>query len=222
MGVLLLLALLSALLGLPWPVYRWLHTVDTGAEGIPDVIVMMGGGGIPSESGLPRAWQTAREAARFPKARVLVAMPFEPGESATNRGSVLRELALRGVAESRMDQEGQGRNTREQAQRVRAMLDGREGSVRLLVVTSPEHVRRSVLAFRKAGFAQVRGRAVQYQPLKADLVYGDPPGVKNLSSDSLVGHSLMLRYTFWDNLLLEIKVARELTALAYYKAKGWI
>lgn len=222
LGAVMALAILAALLGLPWPVYRWLYEVDAGVDGAPDVIVMMGGGGIPSESGLTRAWQTAREAARFPKARVVVAMPFEPGEGGTNRSAVVRELMLRGVSEARLEQEGQGRHTREQALRLRAMLEGRQDQVRVLVVTSPEHVRRSVLAFRKAGLAKVRGRPVLQQELKADLVYGEKPSLKDLKSDSLIGHSLMLRYRFWDNLLLEIKVARELAALAYYKAKGWI
>lgn len=221
-GAVFILLLLAAVLGLPWPVYRWLGDVKTEVEGTPDVIVMMGGGGIPSESGLVRSWQTAREAARYPKARVLVAMPYEPGEGATNRSAIQRELILRGVAEHRLDQEGQGRHTHEQAVRVREMLDGREDKLRLMIVTSPEHVRRSVRSFQKAGFVHVRGRAGWSESIEADLTYGAEPSVTKPSASDWVGHSMTLRYRLWDNLGLMIRVSRELTALAYYKVKGWI
>ncbi len=213
---------LAAWLGLPWPVYRWLSGDGRALpRPDPDVIVMMGGGGIPSESGLTRAWQAAVEARRHPAARVIVAMPYEPGEGATNRGAVQRELILRGVPEHRLDQEGAGRHTREQAVRVRAMLGpGGETGV-VMIVTSPEHVRRSVLAFRRAEFRNVVGRGVEYQALEAELDYGGA-GRSALDPDAWIGGSLMLRYRIWDNLVLEIKVLRELAALVYYKARGWI
>lgn len=220
-GWLFLIAVVAALLGLPWPVYNWL---DGGGEaaGTPDVIVMMGGGGIPSESGLTRTWQTAREAARFPKARVIVAMPYEAGESAATRSAVQRELILRGVSESRLSQEGEGRHTREQAIFIRKMFDDREDKTRLLIVTSPEHVRRSVLSFQKAGFTHVRGRGALSQAIAADLTYRETVEFLQKPSTSIVGQSMMLRYKFWDNLIIEAKIARELTALVYYKFKGWI
>ncbi|HMP76472.1 MAG TPA: YdcF family protein [Kiritimatiellia bacterium] len=221
-GYVFIFLLLAALLGLPWKAYNWLSMSGEVHEGTPDVIVLMGGGGIPSESGLTRAWQTAREAARYPKARVIVAMPYEEGEGPAKRGAVQTELILRGVSESRLDQEGKGRHTREQAELVHAMLKGQADKTRVMVVTSPEHVRRSVLAFRKAGFVHVRGRAVFSQELQADLAYGGEPKLEKPSAEALVGNSMMLRYRLWDNLLLEIKVTRELVALAYYRLKGWI
>ena len=221
-GYTFLFLLAFALLGLPWPVYNWLAMARDVHEGTPDVIVMMGGGGIPSESGLTRTWQAAREAARYPKARVIVAMPYEEGEGPSNRSAIQRELILRGVAESRLDQEGRGRHTREQAVLVHEMFKGQADKVRVMVVTSPDHVRRSVLAFRKAGFDHVRGRAVFSQELQADLAYGGEPKLDKPSADALIGNSMMLRYRIWDNLQLEVKIARELVALAYYRVKGWI
>jgi uncharacterized SAM-binding protein YcdF (DUF218 family) len=221
-GWIFIFVMLSALLGLPWKVYGWLARDIGEFEGAPDIIVMMGGGGIPSESGLMRTWQTAREAARFPRARVLIAHPFEEGESDSNPNPIVKELVMRGVSETRILREGKGRHTREQADRVRELLDGMEDRVRLLIITSPEHMRRSLLSFKKAGFPHVRGRAVMPQPIEANLEYGSEPDTKKPSMESLVGHSLMLRYRIWDNLGLTVRVARELAALAYYRAKGWI
>lgn len=220
-GVLLLVSLLVALLGLPWPVYTWLGRGGPPLSGAPDYIVMMGGGGIPSESGLMRSYQAALMAGQYPQAQVIVAMPFEPGEDDEHPSTVVRELMLRGVVIERITQEGRGRHTREQAVRVRELTrrNGREPV--LLLVTSPEHMRRSLLTFRKAGFRSVHGSSVFGQNLEADLSYqaGDAGGRKLVPS---LGGSLLLRYRLWDNLVVEIKVLRELAALGYYQLKGWL
>lgn len=222
LGVVFLVVLISAVLGLPWKIYGWLGRDIGGFEGAPDVIVMMGGGGIPSESGLMRTWQTAREAMRYPKARILVAHPIEEGENDKNPNPIVKELILRGVPESRIFREGKGRHTREQADRARELLDGMEDRVRLMIVTSPDHLRRSILSFQKAGFKHVRGRGVAPQEIVADLAYGERPESRIPSAEAIIGHSMTLRYRIWDNLGLTVRVTRELVALAYYRAKGWI
>lgn len=220
-GAGLLLFVLVALLGLPWPVYAWLGRNPSPLKGDPDYIVMMGGGGVPSESGLMRCYQTALMAGQYPRAHVIVAMPLEAGEDDEHPSTVVRELMLRGVVIERITQEGRGRHTREQAVRVRELTkrSGREPVV--LLVTSPEHMRRSCLSFRKAGFTSVHGSSVFGQNLEADLNYdASASGGRRIVPN--VGGSLMLRYRFWDNLIVEIKVLRELTALFYYQVKGWI
>jgi uncharacterized SAM-binding protein YcdF (DUF218 family) len=219
-GVLFLALLLVALLGLPWPVYTWLGRDAKPLKGVPDYIVMMGGGGIPSESGLMRCYQTALMAGQFPQAQVVVAMPLEPGEDDEHPSTVVRELMQRGVVIERIAQEGRGRHTREQAVRVRELTRRGDREPVLLLVTSPEHMRRSLLAFRKAGFRSVHGSPVYGQNLEADVSYPSATGGRKLVPN--LGGSLMLRYRLWDNLIVEIKVLRELAALGYYKAKGWI
>ena len=90
----------------------------------------------------------------------------------------------------------------------------------LLVVTSPEHLRRTIKCFNKAGFQQVRGMAayegtVDFNlSLKNQILKGKEsiPNVENTK----------LRYTFWNYLKLEIDTYREYFALFYYKIKGWI
>lgn len=205
----------------PWAVFGWLGRDPQPLAGSPDCIVVLGGGGIPSESGLMRTYHAARMAAAHPKARVVVAMPFEAGESSTNMGAMARELQLRGVARDRLRQEGTGRHTREQAVKVRAMLKTGAREPVLLLVTSPEHMRRARLAFRKAGFTAVHGSSVFSQDPAADLTYGSDATAGEPTSSPSVGKSLLLRYRLWDNVELEVRILRELTALAYYKVKGW-
>ena len=90
----------------------------------------------------------------------------------------------------------------------------------LLVVTSPEHLRRTIKCFNKAGFQQVRGMAAYEGTVDFNL---------SLENQRLKGRedvpnveSTNLRYTFWNYLKLEIDTYREYFALLYYKIKGWI
>ncbi len=218
LGVLALVMLLLALTPLPRLVYDWLGHVPEAFSGSPDYIVLMGGGGIPSESGLMRCYETAAQADRHPRARVLVAMPREPDEPEGQPGAVARELMFRGVDRSRIVQEGRGRHTREQAVNAWALVGGPGKDPALLVVSSPDHVRRSVLAFRRAGFARVAGAGAFGQDLQADLRLPDEPG----STLPNPAHSILLRYRLWENLGMELDVFRELTALLYYRVRGWI
>lgn len=214
LGAVALLMLVLALTPLPGYALRWLSHAGPESATDPDVIVLMGGGGIPSETGLMRSYETATQARRHPKARVILAMPFEPGETNGRPGAVVRELILRGVDADRITQEGQGRHTREQALLVWNMVGGKNPPA-VLVVSSPEHVRRSVLAFRKAGFPQVSGMGTHSQVLEADL---------SLAQGRLPrpDQTTLLRYQVWEGVILQIRVLREGTALLYYKLKGWI
>lgn len=214
LGAVALLMLVLALTPLPGYALRWLSHAGPESATDPDVIVLMGGGGIPSETGLMRSYETATQARRHPKARVILAMPFEPGETNGRPGAVVRELILRGVDADRITQEGQGRHTREQALLVWNMVGGKNPPA-VLVVSSPEHVRRSVLAFRKVGFPQVRGVGTHGQMLVADL---------SLSHGRLPNpaQTTLLRYHIWEGVIVEIRVLREVTALLYYKLQGWI
>ena len=93
-------------------------------------------------------------------------------------------------------------------------------TTKIVVVTSPEHLKRTIKCFNKAGFQEVRGIAayegtvdfnlsIKKQKLKGNE---DIPNVE----------STKLRYTFWNYLKLEIDTYREYFALLYYKIKGWI
>ncbi len=215
LGVTALILVVLALTPLPGMAFVWLAHADPRWEGTPEVLVMMGGGGIPSETGLTRCYEVGVQAHRYPKARVVVAMPFEPDE--TNGPSrVVAELMVRGVERDRITQAGEGRHSREQALEIWKLLDGARRQPSVTIVSSPDHIRRSVLAFRKAGFKKVGGAPAFGQALRANLELPREGQVPDPA------RTVLFRYRFWASLIIEVRVLREGAALAYYRVRGWI
>ena len=221
-GVVFLILVALALTNLPWRAYRWLATDPARLDGSPNYIVVLGGGGIPSESGLMRTFYAADAAKRFPDAKVVVALPSDSGPATNAANRMKLELVVRGVSPERILMESQGRNTREQALKTAELIDVAPQKARVLLVTSPDHMKRALRSFRAAEFAHVAGLPAFQQSVESDLKYecGELGGSSLLMPE--VGCCLMLRYGFWGNLKYEIDVARELAALAYYKLMGWI
>jgi uncharacterized SAM-binding protein YcdF (DUF218 family) len=205
----------------PWNWYGSLAQPGVNAEGEPAYIVMMGGGGIPSESGLTRSYKTAEAARAFPLARIVVAMPVEEGE--TDAAGIVHELTMRGVDGARILRERRGRNTREQAievHRLVATADSLAGPI-VGLVTSPEHMKRTWHSFRKAGFTRLIALPSWPEPITADLRYEE----KELGAISLggaIGGNDMIKYRYWDNLGLLVRCLREEAAFLYYRLMRWV
>lgn len=133
------------------------------AEVSADVIIVLGGGvthGAPAGAagpslhgaGLERAAEAARLYARY-KLPVIVsggAVFGEPAES-----PVMKDyLASLGVPRDKVLTEERSRDTRENALFSKKLCD-EKGYKRPVVVTSAYHMKRAVLCFEKAGFAEL-------------------------------------------------------------------
>jgi uncharacterized SAM-binding protein YcdF (DUF218 family) len=206
---------------IPYRLYHRLSADPEVLQGAPTHIVVLGGGGIPSQSGLVRAYHGAAMGRRFTNAVVIVALPGGEGE-AREAEEMRREVVMRGVPEDRVLVEPHGRNTREQAMGILDMIGGSGDSARVLLVTSPEHMRRSLLTFRKLGFAYIAASAAFDDSVDADMTYAsaDLGGRRGILPD--VGPSVMLRYQVWTNFNYLLDVARESCAMLYYRLRGWI
>lgn len=219
-GVLLLCITGAAFTALPWKWYGWLAEPTPNEFGAPDYIVMMGGGGIPSESGLTRAWKTAEVARLFTNATVIVAMPAE--EELPLERMVEHELAIHGISMNRIVREPNGRNTREQALEVYKLLEEEMGGADLTIglVSSPEHMRRVWASFKSVGFKRLNVYPSWAEEIEADLDY-EGAGSGGDAFLRKVGIRAMIRYRIWDNLIIMGKCNRETFALMYYQLLGW-
>ena len=204
-GLLTIILCLAALTSLPGKAYGWLSDDAYVLEGSPEAIVVLGGGGIPSESGLTRCWYGADLAKAYTEARVFAALPEDDSEGVSNVERMRQELILHGVDASRIHLEKQGLNTHQQAANLYVQLTAEGDHPSLMLVTSEYHLKRALKTFRKAGFEKVTGMPA----LSRDV-------------DTNLGPLVGLRYNFWNNLEAYGMLARECTAMTVYKLKGWM
>jgi uncharacterized SAM-binding protein YcdF (DUF218 family) len=218
-GIFFLGCIILALTEQPFWGYHWLGTSKAELTWKPDIIVVLGGGGMPSQSNLMRGWYAGNASKSFPEAKVVIAMPGDILDSLSTPRIMKKELILRGVKPDNIVFENDGTNTRAQALNSKNLV---KMQTPILLITSPEHMRRAVLCFRKAGFEKVNGLPAFENALEADLKFDDDKlgGNKTLMPD--VGESINARYQLWNHLKYEILIAREIAALGYYRLRGWI
>jgi len=200
-GLVTLMALLLAFTGVHKRGAKWLATANYSSD--CDFIALLPAGAIPGPTMLMRAYQAVEEYKKNPRAKIVISHKTgEPMEKSTI-WSIREELILRGVPESAILLEKKATNTAEHARYIR---DGAFGDYRkdsYLIVTSPTHVRRSVMSFKAAGFAHVYAIAAKPRA-----------GVEKMGSNHF------LRYDIWYSLMQEIEIVREFVAIAYYKISG--
>jgi len=204
----LVTGIVFAVLGLPAGFVNWMVAGDVVLDGPASTVIVLGGGGIPSETGLIRTYYAARYALSMTNATNVTFVACLPSDADPETDSVGRmrdELVLRGIPRESILLEHYGRDTRQQAVNVRKLLGEEACRKPLLIVSSPYHARRSLLCFRHAGFEKAACLAAYDVAPEADM-----------------GPATGTRYGLWSGLVREVWYVRELTALFYYKLRGWI
>ena len=203
----------------PYWAYHWLGTSQSELTWKPHYIILLGGGGMPSQSNLMRSWYAEKAAKSFPESEIIVAMPGKLNDSLSTPQLMKAELIMRGIATDRIHFEPKGTNTRSQALECQRIIKMQES---ILLVSSPEHMRRAVLAFRKVGFEKVNAIPAFENAAEADFSFSDDELGGNSVLIPDVGNKMNMRYQMWNHLKYEIIIAREMVALAYYKLRGWV
>lgn len=220
LGVFFLSVLIFSLTSWPfWILHHWGFAYKPQCPQ-PEVIVLLGAAGMPGEGNLMRCYFTAEVANQYPEVPVVIALPGDTADTSGALCLMRKELVTKGVSSSRIGFEYIGTNTRWQALNVRdrSLADT---SACLALVTSPDHMRRSILTFRKAGFSHIYPVTAAEGYIRADLTFTRrETGGKSLIPD--VGSNIGLRYRLWTHLKYSILIVRELLALGYYKINGWI
>jgi len=222
LGILFLFAVVLSFTSLPYWGYYWLGTSQSKITEKPDYIVLLGGGGMPSESNLMRAFFVFKAAQEFPESRIVIATPGDTADSKSTARLVAAELISKGINPQRILYEQIGTNTRMEALCLQKFDNGQIMQKPILLVTSPEHMRRSVLVFRKVRFMRISALPAFENALEADLAFKDDELGGNKKFIPNIGGHTSVRYQFWNHLKYEILIAREMTALGYYWLRGWI
>lgn len=218
MGAILCIAIILSFTDQPfWAIYR-LATHNAELETEPNLLVLMGGGGMPSADGLNRCYHAAKTAQYHENCKIIIAIPKDTAKKDESPEKLMaHELIIRGVDSTRFMYESLGTNTLSQVMNIKAMLKSEKmDTIAIRVITSPEHVMRSVAVFRKAGFRHVGGHPSFETDINKELL------LQKKGSRYLKDERLRLRYNMWNYLKYEITVLREYCAILYYKMRGWI
>src|SRR5690554_2405295 len=112
LGSIFLLLIALSLTSIPYSAYRSLSLYKQQFTGKPDVIIMMGGSGIPSATDLMRLYYTTHAAVEYPEAKIVIAIPYQGADSIENRNVIIEKMKLSGIEPDRILWASQGFNTR--------------------------------------------------------------------------------------------------------------
>lgn len=213
-GVTALVMFILSFTDIPYHAYYNLGTAFPLENESPNVIVIMGGSGMPSPDGLIRTYYAAEVAKEFKNATIIIALPENERDGTHQLDLMAHELQTKGIDSARIKYESSGFNTRSQAVEIAGMYPDNKQEIKVLIVTSPEHVYRSVRCFVKSGFREVYGLPTFEKP-------SDASSLKDKNEEQ-ISPGLGMRYNMWSYLNYELLVMREYLAISYYKINGWI
>lgn len=200
-----LTVLYVGMFGLPSSFRRWIACTPLRLTERPDQVIVLGGGGIPSESGLIRCYYAADLQRLYPGLSYVVSLPSDGDPETNSVGRMRDELVMRGVSAGSIRMEHRALNTHEQALRIGELLGPDARTTHVHLVTSPWHMRRAVACFQAAGFTRL-----------------STTRASNTGAEADPGDGTLLRYGFWANLITATECLRELVALGVYRIRGWI
>lgn len=211
LGYLALAMLVLSFTDLPYFAFHHLAATEKTLEEDPEYIVVLGASGMPSEEGLMRCYFAASAAQQFPNAKIAIAHSSSKTNNVEQVDLMAKEIAMRGIDSSRISTFSRGYNTHSQILELAENLKNKNAPI--LLVSSPQHMRRSIACFSKLGYGRI-GSAPSF---------GTPIQERGLiSTRNTKDPGLGLRYNLWSYLTYEIIVVREYCAMAYYKLRGWI
>ena len=144
LGIAFLLFLIFAFTTGPFWMYYNLGASEAKIKQTPETIVLMGGGGFPGESNLMRAYYALKAAKAYPHAALILALPGMSSDSTSSVFLFRKYLIEQGLDSTRIRLECKGKNTRGQCLEIYPMVNMYKP---ILVISSPEHLRRSVTRF---------------------------------------------------------------------------
>lgn len=213
-GTIFIIFVILSFTNLPYYGYYYLGKENSTVATSPDYIIILSGNGMPSPDGLIKTYYASIAAKQYKSASIIISMPFNEGQDSLREARFMKkELMIRGVDSTRIILNPIGYNTYTQAKSIADRLGKIKQKTGLLIITSPEHVYRSIHTFSKLGFEEVYGMPTFEKPI-------DENKLKNTEKNEL--GNVSFRYNMWSYMNYELIVFREYLAIAYYKIHGWI
>ena len=216
LGILFALMIVLAFTSIPFYMHYNLgeipDDINMTEDFYPKKIVMFGAAGMPSPDNLMRLYYTSY-CANLYDVPVIIIHP----EDSVCQLEMTKYLLQNGVED--ILYVTRGSNTRSQVVEFKELYPELIKE-QMLVVTSTEHMYRTIRCLKKIGFEYVSGKPAQEATVDFDLSIKQ----QNLGGKEFVPsvENTKIRYTFYNYLKLEVTCFREYVAIVYYKIKGWI
>lgn len=201
LGVVFSIMIVTAVTGYYGHGTRWLASAEYSPN--CDYILLLPAGAIPSPTMLMRTYKAASEWKKNRSSKIIISHLTKPPLSRSTIWSIRNELVFRGVDKEAILLEKKARNTGEHAKYVKEAGFGDPEKDKYLIVTSPTHIKRSVMAFKAAGFKHVYAAGAWSSAFEEDLGWGR-----------------FIRYNVWYSLMHEIEMLREFLAIGFYILTG--
>src|SRR5690554_2434667 len=202
MAILSTIFVIIAFTDIPYNAYHSLSLQNQKLRTKADVIILMGGDGMPSPNSLMRVYFTSKAAKENKSAKIVIAMPLNEEDSTYQLDLMVSELCKNGIDSSRVLFEYKGYNTRSQALEIYKMFNSNQ---KLIIVSSPEHMFRAVKTFEKVGFSSVGSFPTFEIPSDEKMLKSKKKDV----AEEVEIQDLTLRYNVWSYMQYEIRVLRE-------------
>lgn len=219
LGSLFLIIIILAFTEQPFWWYYNLGKSNSTYRFKPETFILLGGAGMPSESNLIRAYYTVEMSKKHPNSNIIIALPEDSIEEISSLFRLRRYLIENGVDSTRISTENQGKNTRQQALNILKLFP-QINKRKTVIITSPEHMYRSIACFKKLNFNALGGEPCFENAMETNILYDDND-LEGRKNDLIIGKNIQLRYQFWNHLKYQVLVYREFTAFLYYKIRGW-
>ncbi|HEB71137.1 MAG TPA: YdcF family protein [Nitrospirae bacterium] len=201
LGILFFIMIVSAVTGYYGHGTRWLASAEYSPD--CDYILLLPAGAIPSPTMLMRAYKAASEWKKNPSAKIIISHLTKPPLLKSTIWSIRNELVFRGVDAKAILLEKKATNTGEHAKYIKEAGFGDPEKDKYLIVTSPTHIKRSVMAFKAVGFKHVYAA-----------------GAVGKATKEYLGGGRFIRYNVWYSLMHEIEMVREFVAIGFYILTG--
>lgn len=201
LGVVSLIMIVTAITGFYGHGTRWLASAEYSPD--CDYILLLPAGAIPSPTMLMRTYKAASEWKKNRSSKIIISHLTKPPLSKSTIWGIRNELVFRGVDKEAILLEKKARNTGEHAKYVKESGFGDPEKDKYLIVTSPTHIKRSVMAFKAAGFKNVYAS-----------------GAAGKATREYLGGGRFIRYNVWYSLMHEIEMLREFVAIGFYIITG--
>jgi uncharacterized SAM-binding protein YcdF (DUF218 family) len=213
-GTFAILFVFLAFTDIPYNAYHQLGLTNIhNTKNIKNIIVL-GGDGMPSPSGLIRTYYGLQAANENLEATIYIALPKNKDGSERQLEMLAKEFTDKGIDKNRIHFESDGYNTYSQAMNLGKLIQNKKQKT--IIVTAPEHMYRAIGCFKKIGFTNLTSLPTFEIPSDEETLE------KKNKKGQMESENLSFRYNMWSYMIYEIKIIREYFAISYYWCKGWI